>query len=91
MKKYCVMLLDLIESDCSIISVHENHKNALESLNNSIDSNIEYKDIIYYKRYHDNCNSISIYKNNYFTKTLIAKYLIKEYNDGYIINTQTNE
>lgn len=78
--KFAVIFLDLEEADCTILSVHSNYKNALEALNLALDGNHQFNDPIYYKKYHDNKNMISIYKTHYImSKTLIGRFCIKSF------------
>ena len=80
--KYSVIYLDLEQANCTILSVHSDYKNALESLNLALDNNLDFGDALYFKKYHDSKDVISIYRTHYImSKTLIGRYCIKSFSE----------
>jgi hypothetical protein len=81
--KYLVIYLNLEEANCTILSVHSDYKNALESLNLALDNNPDFGDSVYFKKYHDSKDVVSIYRTNYImSKTLIGRYCIKSFSEN---------
>lgn len=92
--KFIVIYLDVISSNCTILSSHHHHKDAINSMNQFVDQNKEFDNPSSYKKYYDNTNIISIYKANYImSKTLIGRYFIKTFEEPtykQTTNLQTN-
>jgi hypothetical protein len=72
---YFVINLNL-EANCTILSVHSDYKNALEALNLALDNNPDFEDSVYFKKYHDSKDVISIYRAHYNSITLANQLFI---------------
>jgi hypothetical protein len=74
------------------LSFHSDYKNALEALNLALDNNLDFEDSVYFKKYHDSKDVISIYKTHYImSKTLIGRYCIKSFTENTESQTANRE
>lgn len=82
LNKFAVAKINTIDNTCEILKVFLTKKDALEFMNSTVDLDEEYLDTRWYKKEHENTNTISVYQLHMFArKSLVCKYFLQEYED----------
>jgi hypothetical protein len=80
MSDFAIIELNIHKNECNILYTCDDYKLALDYLNKVINQKEEFKDPVYFSKYIDSENCVSVYQRNWIMpKTLIYKYFIKIY------------